>query len=122
MKIDQALINRIITRAKASGYGLDAEPKTALTLESYSQENLESLALILVTAFEAKYDLVSVFKAALEEVHVATLLQAAEHVGRTICKNHPECGSVVCDVQHVKQQELLNLATKFETTAPVAAG
>lgn len=39
------------------------------------------------------------------------LKEAANIVGRTICKNYPACGSMVCDIQHVKQQEILALLT-----------
>ena len=35
------------------------------------------------------------------------MTDAAEIVGNTICKNYPECGSMVCDIQHIKKQAIL---------------
>ena len=61
----------IIARAHRSPIGL-GEPikKDAYNIAHYERQDLQALALLLVSAHEAKYDLVSVFAAALEEVAV----------------------------------------------------
>jgi hypothetical protein len=68
MKIDTPLILEIIERAKNSDFGLDDEPKhdMNIALDMYAQHDFSTLAQILVGAFYAKYDLISVFQAAME--------------------------------------------------------
>lgn len=71
MKIDQRFVDRVIARAKNSDYGLgEAETHKAnvLRIDQYDPEDLQALALLLVNAYTAKYDLVSVFYAALQEL------------------------------------------------------
>lgn len=68
--VTQDLVNEIIRRAENSCYGLDAA-KCSTSLDQYSQHDLETLALILVNGWEAKYDLVSVFYAALSIIDEA---------------------------------------------------
>lgn len=67
MKIDQDLVDRIVERARNSMYGL-GEPHTSLSIKSYEPKDFESLALCLVSGFHEKYDLVSIFTAAFEEI------------------------------------------------------
>lgn len=70
MKVTQELVDRIIARSKKSGYGL-SEPllkRDVLQIENYQPQNLEALALLLVNAYHDKYDLVSIFLAAMVEL------------------------------------------------------
>ena len=65
--VSQEMVEAIIKRAQASPFGLDpaeVHPRMA----SYHPQNLDNLALALVSGWHAKYDLVSVFAAALHEV------------------------------------------------------
>lgn len=67
LKIDQAMVNRIIARAKASALGL-GETERPPNINLYEPKNLENLSLVLVSSYYEKYDIVSVFLAALQEV------------------------------------------------------
>lgn len=82
MIITQEIINEIIERAKSSDLGLmdkpnlpiDIEkPPIYLDIEQYSGRNFATLALLLVSAYDAKYDLVSIFQAAMEVIEERTL-------------------------------------------------
>jgi len=66
--VTQDMVHEIIQRARASGWGLD-EPKCATTMADYVGEDAHTLALLLVNGWEAKYDLISLFAAALEVVN-----------------------------------------------------
>jgi hypothetical protein len=68
--IDQRLIDRIVARAQNSAMGL-GEPKSnaSYSLAPYEQKDFETLALLLISAHVDKYDLVSLVKAAFEELH-----------------------------------------------------
>jgi len=73
MKIDQQVVSDIIERAKKSDYGLSEGLKNKnghLLLETYGAKpyNMEILATCLVNAYHNKYDLISIFQAALEIV------------------------------------------------------
>lgn len=93
--LDDALIKRIIERAKESNYGLHDEGKSPLTFEQYAQQDFDSLALILVNAFESKYDLVSIFRAAMQEIHATTLEHFAQMQGNVgELENH--CADCCC--------------------------
>jgi len=84
MKIDQPLVTRILERARASEYGLTEGLSYKQGQHSVAQysalgdtgnPDLGALALLLVNAYDGKYDLVSVFKAALEIVEEECLKQ-----------------------------------------------
>jgi hypothetical protein len=65
--VTQDLVNEIVLRAKGSCCGLgDAERKPNIL--HYSPKNIESLAHCLVSSWTAKYDLVSVFSAAMSVI------------------------------------------------------
>lgn len=66
MKIDQDLVNKILDRARESPYGL-GEPEVSMEIKHYTPD-IDGLALILVNNFHSKYDLVSVFAAAMKEL------------------------------------------------------
>lgn len=66
--VTQDLVNDIIQRAKDSRWGLD-DAKCETSLAHYADEDAHTLAMILVNGWEAKYDLVSLFAAAIEVVH-----------------------------------------------------
>ena len=69
--LTQEFLERIIKKAKESNYGLDDEPRVPINFDSYSDANFESAASILVSAFDSKYNLISVFKSGLEEAYLA---------------------------------------------------
>ena len=62
------MVNEIVRRAKDSQWGLSEEPKASLSLLFYEAAPMDALALVLVNGFEAKYDLVSIFSAALSVI------------------------------------------------------
>lgn len=66
--VTQDLVNEIIARAKASRWGLD-DAKCETSLAHYADEDEHALAMILVNGWEAKYDLVSLFSAAIAVVN-----------------------------------------------------
>lgn len=66
--VTQDLVNEIIARAKASRWGLDYA-KCETSLAHYADEDEHTLAMILVNGWEAKYDLVSLFSAAIAVVN-----------------------------------------------------
>lgn len=71
MKITQEMVDRIVDRAAASSYGIGEplhEKAGVLKIANYETKDLEALALCLVNAYHEKYDLVSIFFAALEVV------------------------------------------------------
>jgi hypothetical protein len=65
--VNQGLVDAIIKRAEASQYGL-GKPERSVRMDRYEPHDLSTLALALVSGWHAKYDLVSVFAAALQEV------------------------------------------------------
>lgn len=74
VKVTQQLVDRIVARAQNSDIGLgnpDKELKNGkpYLISQYSPPDLRNLALMLVSAHTAKYDLVSIVAAALEEVY-----------------------------------------------------
>ncbi len=71
MNVTQELVDEIVARARQSPYGLGeglTHKNGHLKVENYAARNADTLALVLVSGFEDKYDLVSVFRAALEVI------------------------------------------------------
>lgn len=69
MIITQEIVDQIIARAKKSSYGLGeglTHKNGHNRIDQFHPQDLEALALLLVNGYDAKYDLVSVFQAALE--------------------------------------------------------
>lgn len=67
--MSQQLLDRIVARAQNSAMGLcDPEEGKTYSLAAYEDKGFESIALVLVGAHYSKYDLVSLFCAAMEEV------------------------------------------------------
>jgi hypothetical protein len=72
MKITQAIVDKIIARAKNSDYGLSdglTHKQGHLDIAQYKfdeKSQFDALALCLVNGYDSKYDLISVFKAAFE--------------------------------------------------------
>lgn len=66
--VTQNMVNEIVQRAKDSQWGLSEEPKASLSLLFYEAAPMDALAIVLVNGFEAKYDLVSIFSAALSVI------------------------------------------------------
>ncbi len=69
--VTQETVERIIQRARQSPYGLGdglIHKQGHLSLRNYGTHDLDALAQLLVNGYDDKYDLVSVFRAALEEV------------------------------------------------------
>lgn len=65
--VNQALVDEIVQRARDSQWGLgdaDMQPD----IEKWSSASLDSLAHCLVSSWTAKYDLVSVFSAAMSVI------------------------------------------------------
>ena len=82
MKITQELVDRIIERAKKSSLGLDRS-KAPHALSGWPP-TMESLAHLLVSGYDAKYDLVSVFLAALETVEEEAKIEAVDSTIRSL--------------------------------------
>jgi hypothetical protein len=71
--IDQRFVDRVIARAQNSAMGLgDPKNDRSYSLDAYASKDLESLALLLISAHETKYDLVSLAAAAFEEIREAS--------------------------------------------------
>lgn len=66
-QIDQRFVDHIVQRAQNSMMGL-GDPKSTYSLKHYGSD-FESVALILVNAHTAKYDLTSLMLAAMEEAY-----------------------------------------------------
>ena len=66
--VTQNMVNEIVRRAKDSQWGLSEEAKASLSLLFYEAAPMDALALVLVNGWESKYDLVSIFSAALSVV------------------------------------------------------
>lgn len=67
--VDQRLVDRIIATAQNSVVGLgDPEPGKSYILAHYRRPDLFALAMLLVGAHFDKYDIISVFAAALEVI------------------------------------------------------
>jgi hypothetical protein len=98
--IDQALINRIVNRAIASNLGLSDAPKSELSFQNYSQQDIESLALILVDAYQSKYDLVSIFGAAMKEIELSAI-QSATAADKKEIENH---GKTLLDLDAMQKE------------------
>jgi len=66
--VTQDLVNEIVRRAKASPMGL-GDQENSTSLDNYEKPHTtETLALLLVSAWTEKYDLVSVFCAAMDVI------------------------------------------------------
>lgn len=65
--VTQDLVNEIIRRAKGSHWGL-GKAKCSTSLDQYAEQNTDALALLMVNGWEAKYDLVSLFAAAVSVI------------------------------------------------------
>ena len=65
--VNQDLVDEIVRRAKESEYGLD-EPEAKPDITKYQPWSFETLSLCLVSSWTAKYDLVSVFSAAMSVI------------------------------------------------------
>lgn len=77
--VTQEFVDRIIARAQASDYGLGeglTHKQGHLKIDQYNPQDLNALALLLVNGYDEKYDLVSVFRAALELVAQAVVMTA----------------------------------------------
>ncbi len=71
MVITQATVDRIIARARATNLGLSdglTHKQGHNQIDQYARADLEALGMLLVNGYDAKYDLTSVFVAALEVV------------------------------------------------------
>lgn len=80
LTVTQALVDRIIARAKNSNYGLSeglSHKLGHLQIRQYSPPNLDSLAMLLVNGYRDKYDLISVFSAAFQEIEAELAVQGA---------------------------------------------
>ena len=65
--VTERLVKKILDRARESDMGLNTA-EASIEIGQYAQHNLESLALMLVSAWHEKYDLVSVFAAAMSVI------------------------------------------------------
>jgi hypothetical protein len=65
--VNQQFVDHIVARAQNSMMGL-GDPETSYDLSKYDPANIESVAILLVSAHHAKYDLVSLFAAGMEEI------------------------------------------------------
>jgi hypothetical protein len=65
--VNQALVDEIIRRARASHWGLD-EAEKGPDMDVYADSDIDALAQCLVSSWTAKYDLVSVFSAAMSVI------------------------------------------------------
>lgn len=65
--VNQALVDEIVRRAKESEYGLN-EPEKKPDITQYQPWDIDMLALCLVSSWTEKYDLVSVFAAAMRVI------------------------------------------------------
>ena len=78
MIFDNHLLNRIYNRAKDSQFGLNDEP-TRMSFDHYGgPRNFQTLSMILIGAFHAKYDLISIMQAALEIVEEETIKEKGQ--------------------------------------------
>jgi acyl-CoA reductase-like NAD-dependent aldehyde dehydrogenase len=71
MTITQKTVDKIIARAKDSDFGLGrglCHKNGHLQISQYADKDLHALGMLLVNGYDAKYDLISVFIAALEVV------------------------------------------------------
>lgn len=66
--VTQDLVDEIIRRAEASNFGL-SEREASVDISQHAQPDMDALAMLLVRGWTEKYDLVSVFSAALEVIN-----------------------------------------------------
>ena len=70
--VTQDVVNEIVKRAEASSFGLSCAAEKSLDINQYADPNLESLAILLVSAWTGKYDLIAVFYAAMQVIKEKT--------------------------------------------------
>lgn len=70
MTVDQRFVDRIVARAQNSMTGLGDPEKgeRSYDLSKHANPDLESVAILIVSAHHAKYDLISLMLAAMQEV------------------------------------------------------
>jgi hypothetical protein len=71
MEITQEIVDKIIKRAEDSPFGLNeglTYKQGHLQISTYADKDLDALAMLLVNGYHSKYDLISVFAAALKTV------------------------------------------------------
>jgi hypothetical protein len=78
--VNQALVNEIVQRARDSQWGL-GDPDTQPDIEKWSPANMDSLAHCLVSSWTAKYDLVSVFSAAMSVIQEKAANEKLKNAG-----------------------------------------
>ncbi len=68
MKLEgQKLVDEIIRRAQQTNCGLGEQPSQSLRIsDTFKGDGSEQVAMTLVNAFHAKYDLVSIIEATIE--------------------------------------------------------
>ncbi len=72
MTITQQDVDQIIAKAKASEIGLGqglTHKQGHNQISQYADHDLDALGMLLVNGYDAKYDLISVFCAALDHVY-----------------------------------------------------
>jgi hypothetical protein len=80
MQITQQDVDAIIAKAKASDLGLGdglTHKQGHNQISQHATPDLKALALLLVDGYDEKYDLVSVFGAALQHVREKSLIEGA---------------------------------------------
>lgn len=80
--VNQDLVDEILKLAKASHWGLDMA-KASLSLDQYAEKNIDALSLLLVNGWDGKYDLVSLFSAAIRVVNAKAQNAQAERPATT---------------------------------------
>ncbi len=69
MNINQSLVDRIVARAQNSACSLGkSDKRDPYNISVYANPELHSLAILLVSAHHDKWDIISIFTAALEVV------------------------------------------------------
>jgi len=65
--LDDAMLNRIKQRGRDTNFGLNEE-EMKLSTNSYSGKTAETMAMVLVGSYFAKYDLISIVQGVIEEI------------------------------------------------------
>lgn len=83
MEINQKTVDQILKLARESSFGLDDEracdyKQGNLKIDGYANPDFDSLAMCLVNGFHSKYDLISVFSAALKVVEMEGIKMGME--------------------------------------------
>lgn len=109
--VTQKMVDAIVARAKASDFGLDSPVKgpDSYKFAQYGSQDLNALAMLLVNAHFAKYDIISVVAAALQEIAERVTPQLLPEVTWMPIETAPKNGEQRIMIAHISNGDVTDI-------------